>query len=97
MIITKMMMMMFIIIYYCYYSNLKYVMIGWFALNLPAGLSLYYVSNITLTTVIYAYLKKGGGASVNLPDLGPITKAGSGRKIGAPITEEEMNLLSEMQ
>ena len=37
-------------------------MVGWFALNLPAGLSLYYFSNITLTSAQQIWLRKLGGA-----------------------------------
>lgn len=36
-------------------------MIGWFALNVPSGLSLYYFSNTFFTTAIMVYLKKLGG------------------------------------
>jgi len=36
-------------------------MVGWFALNLPAGLSLYYFSNITLTSAQQIWLRKLGG------------------------------------
>lgn len=38
-------------------------MVGWFALNLPAGLSLYYFSNITLTSAQQIWLRKLGGSS----------------------------------
>lgn len=38
-------------------------MVGWFALNLPAGLSLYYFSNITLTSAQQIWLRKLGGGS----------------------------------
>ena len=38
-------------------------MVGWFALNLPAGLSLYYFSNITLTSAQQIWLRKLGGKS----------------------------------
>lgn len=36
-------------------------MVGWFSLNLPAGLSLYYFSNITLTSAQQIWLRKLGG------------------------------------
>jgi len=58
------------------------LMIGWFSLNVPSGLSLYYVSNTTLTLAISIYLKKLGGANVVVKDLGPVTKPGSGRRTG---------------
>lgn len=37
-------------------------LVGWFSLNLPAGLSLYYFSNITLTSAQQIWLRKLGGA-----------------------------------
>ena len=37
------------------------LMIGWFALNVPSGLSLYYFSNTLFTTASQVYLKKLGG------------------------------------
>ncbi|CAL5218929.1 g676 [Coccomyxa viridis] len=38
-------------------------MVGWFALNLPAGLGLYYFSNTMITSSIQIWLRKLGGAS----------------------------------
>ena len=40
------------------------LMIGWFALNVPSGLSLYYFSNTLFTTATQVYLKKLGGGWV---------------------------------
>ena len=40
------------------------LMIGWFALNVPSGLSLYYFSNTVFTTASQVYLKKLGGGWV---------------------------------
>lgn len=40
------------------------LMIGWFSLNVPAGLSLYYFANTVFTTLVQVYLKKLGGADV---------------------------------
>ena len=37
-------------------------MVGWFALNLPAGLGLYYFSNTMITSSIQIWLRKLGGA-----------------------------------
>lgn len=37
-------------------------MVGWFALNLPAGLGLYYFSNTMITSGIQIWLRKLGGA-----------------------------------
>lgn len=36
-------------------------MVGWFALNLPAGLGLYYFSNTIITSSIQIWLRKLGG------------------------------------
>lgn len=38
-------------------------MIGWFSLNVPAGLGLYWFSNTVLTTATQVYLRYGGGAN----------------------------------
>jgi YidC/Oxa1 family membrane protein insertase len=59
------------------------LMIGWFALNVPSGLSLYYLSNTALSAAQQIYLKKLGGAKVSINELGPVTKPGSGRRTGA--------------
>ena len=37
-------------------------MVGWFALNVPSGLSLYYFSNTIITSGIQIWLRKLGGA-----------------------------------
>lgn len=42
------------------------LMIGWFSLNVPSGLSLYYLSNTVLTAAVMIYLKKLGGATVRV-------------------------------
>ncbi|KAG2437616.1 hypothetical protein HYH02_011255 [Chlamydomonas schloesseri] len=60
------------------------LMVGWFSLNVPAGLSLYYLSNTVLSSAIQIYLKKLGGANVVMNELGPVTKPGSGRRNGTP-------------
>ena len=36
-------------------------MVGWFALNVPSGLSLYYFSNTVITSAIQIWLRKLGG------------------------------------
>lgn len=61
--------------------------IGWFSLNVPAGLSLYYLSNTLMTTAMQVYLRKLGGAKVQINDLGPVRKPGSGRRLGQPVTD----------
>ena len=38
------------------------LMIGWFSLNLPSGLGLYYFANTALTTAQQIWLRKLGGA-----------------------------------
>ena len=38
------------------------LMIGWFSLNLPSGLGLYYFANTVLTTAQQIWLRKLGGA-----------------------------------
>lgn len=65
------------------------LMLGFFSLNVPSGLSLYYFSNTLLTTMVQIYLKKLGGANVVVNDLGPVTKPGSGRRLGAAISHFE--------
>ncbi len=58
------------------------LMVGWFSLNVPSGLGLYYFSNTVLTSLIQIWLKKLGGADVQINDLGPVTKLGAGRRTG---------------
>eukprot|EP01025_Chloroclados_australasicus_P047623 TRINITY_DN53621_c0_g1_i1.p1 TRINITY_DN53621_c0_g1~~TRINITY_DN53621_c0_g1_i1.p1 ORF type:complete len:487 (+),score=59.06 TRINITY_DN53621_c0_g1_i1:38-1462(+) len=67
--------------------------IGWFALNLPSGLSLYYFSNIALSSAQQIYFRKLGGIEIEAVDLGPINKPGSGRRRGKSLsaTEKEFN------
>ncbi|CAG9467601.1 unnamed protein product [Pedinophyceae sp. YPF-701] len=42
------------------------LMLGWFALNVPSGISLYYFSNTVLTTAQQIYLRKLGGAATTV-------------------------------
>jgi len=42
------------------------LMVGWFALNVPSGLGLYYFSNTVLTSSIQIWLRKLGGANVQV-------------------------------
>lgn len=42
------------------------LMVGWFALNVPSGLALYYFSNTLVTMGQQVYLRKLGGAEVSL-------------------------------
>lgn len=66
------------------------LMIGWFALNVPSGLSLYYMSNTVLTSAIQIWLKKLGGAEVKVNDLGPVRQLGSARRLGHAIESPEV-------
>jgi len=58
------------------------LMVGWFALNVPSGLGLYYLSNTLATMGQQVWLRKLGGADVRVNDLGPVTKPGTGRRLG---------------
>jgi len=62
------------------------LMIGWFSLNVPSGLSLYYFSNTILTMAQQVFLRKLGGADVEEVDLGPIKKLGSARRTGEALS-----------
>ncbi|GMH36918.1 hypothetical protein BSKO_04791 [Bryopsis sp. KO-2023] len=70
-----------------YVVKLLPLLVGYFSLTLPSGLSLYYFSNIVLTSGQQIYLRKYGGADVELNDLGPVTKLGMGRKTGEDVLE----------
>jgi YidC/Oxa1 family membrane protein insertase len=49
------------------------LMIGWFSLNVPSGLALYYMANTVMTLAVQLYLKKLGGADVSgLSDRGRV-------------------------
>lgn len=41
-------------------------MLFWFSLNVPSGLALYYVVNVTATILIQYWLKNLGGTSVDI-------------------------------
>lgn len=69
------------------------LMLGYFSLVVPAGLSLYYCSNIVLSTALTFYLKKLGGAKIEMADLGPVKKLGMGRRSGQALTAEELDEL----
>ncbi len=58
------------------------LLLGYFSLNVPSGLTLYYLSNTLLSAAQQVYLKKLGGARVVIKELGPVTKPGSGRRLG---------------
>lgn len=48
------------------------LMIFWFSLNLPSGLSLYYFTNTVLTSAQQIWLRKLGGAQLAEYDLGEV-------------------------
>lgn len=57
------------------------LMIGWFSLNLPSGLSLYYFTNTIFTSAQQIFLRKLGGAQLAEYDLGPL-ELGKARRSG---------------
>jgi len=57
------------------------LMIGWFSLNVPSGLSLYYFSNTVITSATQVFLRKLGGVQLGDLDLGPIG-LGKARRTG---------------
>ncbi|KAL3135144.1 hypothetical protein ABBQ32_008079 [Trebouxia sp. C0010 RCD-2024] len=63
------------------------LMIGYFALQVPSGLSLYYFSNTVVTSAQQIWLRKLGGASA-IPDLGPID-IGKARRTGQTVSPSE--------
>ncbi|KAF6261609.1 60Kd inner membrane protein-domain-containing protein [Scenedesmus sp. NREL 46B-D3] len=66
------------------------MMIGWFALNVPSGLGLYYLANTVFTTLVQVWLRKLGGADVQINELGPITKVGTGRRMGQVASDDDV-------
>ncbi|DBB18364.1 hypothetical protein WJX82_008950 [Trebouxia sp. C0006] len=64
------------------------LMIGYFALQVPSGLSLYYFSNTVLTSGQQIWLRKLGGASALPYDLGPID-IGKARRTGQSVSTTE--------
>ena len=67
--------------------------LGWFALNVPAGLTLYYFSNISLVSAQQIYLRKLGGATVDLGIDLPEEKYGVGRR--SIRTQDELKIEAE--
>lgn len=61
-------------------TKLLPLMLGWFSLNVPAGLTLYYFSNVSLVSAQQVYLRKLGGATVDLGIDLPEEKYGVGRR-----------------
>jgi YidC/Oxa1 family membrane protein insertase len=64
------------------------LMIGWFSLNVPSGLSLYYFSNTFFTTAQQVFLRKLGGAKQAEFDLGPIN-LGQARRSGTLASDDD--------
>ena len=59
------------------------LMLGWFSLNVPSGLSLYYFSNTMTIISQQIYLRKLGGAKAPEFDLPEVTRLGAARKTGS--------------
>ena len=59
------------------------LMIGWFSLNVPSGLSLYYFTNTVTVISQQIYLRKLGGAQAPEFDLPEVTRLGAARKTGS--------------
>ncbi|GFH06986.1 uncharacterized protein HaLaN_01717 [Haematococcus lacustris] len=57
-------------------STLAPWMVAYFALNVPAGLGLYYLTNTVLTLAVQLYLRKLGGAKASDGGLGGKASAG---------------------
>ena len=66
------------------------LMVGWFALNVPSGLSLYYFSNTVFTSAQQVFLRKLGGAKQADFDLGPID-LGRARRTGASVLSSSVD------
>jgi YidC/Oxa1 family membrane protein insertase len=64
------------------------LMIGWFSLNVPSGLSLYYFSNTVFTSAQQIFLRKLGGAKTAEFDLGPIN-LGQARRTGSLASDDD--------
>jgi YidC/Oxa1 family membrane protein insertase len=63
------------------------LMIGWFSLNVPSGLSLYYFSNSVFTMAQQIYLKKLGGAEIF---VNPVSQPGTARRTGESVDDAEV-------
>ncbi|QDZ22973.1 membrane protein insertase [Chloropicon primus] len=73
--------------------------LGWFSLNVPAGLTLYYFSNVSLLAAQQIYLRKLGGAKVDLGIELPEEKYGVGRRRAdkqEPLIEGAASVASEV-
>lgn len=64
------------------------LMIGWFSLNVPSGLSLYYFSNTVFTSAQQIFLRKLGGAKQAEFNLGPIN-LGQARRTGTLASDDD--------
>lgn len=70
------------------------LMVGWFALNVPSGMSLYYFSNTVFTSAQQIFLRKLGGAKQADFDLGPID-LGKARRTGSLASSDDATVMSE--
>jgi hypothetical protein len=66
-------------------------MVGWFSLNVPSGLGLYYFSNTFFTTTQQVFLRKLGGAKTKEFNLGPLD-LGMARRTGASAVSSSLDL-----
>jgi YidC/Oxa1 family membrane protein insertase len=65
------------------------LLVGYFSLNVPSGLGLYWLANNVFTTATTYYLKHGGGAEVLVPKLEkPKLKLGTAIRTGEAAAEE---------
>ena len=58
------------------------LLLGWFSLNVPSGLALYYVTNVSLTIAVMYVLKKG-----EADIIAPEAVAGTARRTGSTAAE----------
>eukprot|EP00850_Spirogloea_muscicola_P003439 SM000014S00227 [mRNA] locus=s14:23105:26958:- [translate_table: standard] len=66
------------------------LMIGYFSLSVPSGLSLYWFTNNLLSTAQQVYLRKmGGAANVLTTDVADIIDVGQARRSGQIATDSE--------
>ena len=70
------------------------LMIFWFSLNLPSGLSLYYFTNTVLTSAQQIWLRKLGGAQLAEYDLGEVG-LGQARRSGAVASSSDSDTAIE--
>jgi len=70
------------------------LVIGYFSLNVPSGLALYYLSNTLITSALQLYLREYGGAELDELDFGEIPP-GYGIRTGEPVPEDDGDMTPE--